>query len=152
MSHVLMLSGKNPRALMLLTAIVTAAIVLAAGSALRGNIADLLAGKPLETGAYPGAVNYKNATNGMFGCEMEDVSYHFYRTTKSVAKVAAFYRKRGFTLIRDDSFSTCCISKTGYVLTGRHNGSTVYVTVETPWFDEKTHYMNDTLIVAAFAQ
>ncbi len=65
MSHVLMLSGKNPRALMLLTAIVAAAIVLAAGLAMRGSIADLLAGKALETGAYLGAVNYKSTTNGM---------------------------------------------------------------------------------------
>ncbi len=137
---------------MLLTAIVAAAVVLAAGSALRGSIADLFAGKPAAMGAYPGAVNYKNATNGLFGCEMEEVSYHYYRTTKSPAKAAAFYRKRGFAVIRDDSVSTCCISKTSYVLSGRQNGSTVYVTVENPWFDEKTHYMNDTLIVAAFAQ
>lgn len=137
---------------MLLTVIVAVGIVLAAGLAMRGSIADLLAGKPLEMGAYPGAVNYKNTTNGMFGCELEKVSYHFYRTTTSPAKVAAFYRKRGFTAIRDDSFSTCCISKTSYVLSGRQNGSTVYVTVENPWFDEKTHYMNDTLIVAAFAR
>lgn len=152
MSHVLMFSGRNPRAFMLLAVIVAAAIVLAAGSALRGNIADLLAAKPSTTGAYPGAVNYKNATNGLFGCEQEEVSYHYYRTADSAAKAAAFYRKRGFTVIKDDSFSTCCISKTIYVLSGRQNGSTVYVTVEKPWFDEKTHFMNDTLIVAAFAQ
>jgi hypothetical protein len=151
MSHVLMFSRKNPRALRLLTAIVAAAIVLAAGSALRGNIADLFAGKPSESGAYPGAVNYKNATHGMFGCELKEVSYHFYRTTKSAAKAAAFYQKRGFTVIRDDSVSTCCISKTSYVLSGRQNGSTVYVTVESPWFDEK-RYMGDTLIVAASAR
>jgi hypothetical protein len=152
MSHVLVFSGKNPRALMLLTAIVAAAIVLAAGSALRGSIADLFAGKPQETGAYPGAVNYKNVMNGLFDCELKEVSYHYYRTADSAVKAAAFYRQRGFTVIRDDSVSTCCISKTSYVLSGRQKGSTVYVTVENPWFDEKTHFMNDTLIVAASAQ
>lgn len=152
MSHVLMLSRKNPRALRLLTAIVAATIVLAAGLALRGSIADLFVGKPLETGAYPGAVSYKNALQGLFGCEMEEVSYHSYHTADSAAKATAFYRQRGFTVIRDDSFSTCCISKTSYVLSGRQNGSTLYVTVERPWFDEKKHYMSDTLIVAAFAK
>ena len=107
---------------------------------------------PPETGAYPGAVNYKNETNSLFDCELNEVSYHFYHTADSAAKVVAFYHQRGFTVIRDDSVSTCCLSKMSYVLSGRQNGSTVYVTVERPWFDEKTHFMSDTLIVAAFAQ
>ncbi len=152
MSHALLLSGKRPRALMLLTAIVAAAVFVAAGSALRGNIADLFAGKPLETGAYPGAVNFKNTTNDLFACELKETSYHFYHTTDSAAKVAAFYRRKGFTVIRDDSVGTCCISKTSYVLSGRHDGSTVYVSVENPRLDEQNHYMGDTLIVVARAQ
>lgn len=137
---------------MLLTAIVAAAIFLAAGSALQVSIADLLAGKPLETGAYPGAVNDKNTMKDSFACELKEVSYHFYHTADSAAKVAAFYRRRGFTVIRDDSVNTCCISKTSYVLSGRHDGSTVYVTVENPRFDDQNHYMGDTLIVAARGQ
>ncbi len=106
-----------------------------------------------ETGAYLGAVDYKNATTSLFGCELKEVSYHYYRTADSAAKIVSSYQQRGFTVLRDDSVSTCCISKISYVLYGRQNGSTVYVTVENPWFDEKTsRFMGDTLIETATEQ
>ncbi len=106
-----------------------------------------------ETGAYLGAVEYKEATNSLFGCELNEVYYRFYRTDESVAKIVAFYLQKGFTVIRDDSVSTCCISKISYVLYGRQKSSSVYVTIENPWFDERTsRFMGDTLIIAASEQ
>ncbi len=151
MSHVMILTRRNPRVLMLLTAIFVGMIVLAAGSALRDSIAELFAGKSAEPAVYPGSLDYKTTTNGLFGCELENVTYLSYHTADSIAKVAAFYEQRGFTVIRDDSIKTCCISKMSYVLSDAKKSSNVHVTLEEPWFDEENHFMRDTHIVVASA-
>ncbi|HAM52954.1 MAG TPA: hypothetical protein DCP92_20485 [Nitrospiraceae bacterium] len=114
-------------------------------------INPVVAAEPLKEDVYPGAIDYKKGSADFFDCDEKKVIYHYYRTTDTANKAVEFYKKHGFTVIRDDSFRSCCISKDSYILSSEKKGATVYVSIENWWSDKENHLMNDTLILHVIA-
>jgi hypothetical protein len=113
------------------------------------TINTAIAAGPSEE-VYPGAISYTKGSMDFFDCEQKKVVYYHYRTKDVVARVVEFYKNQGFTITRDDSMDTCCISKKSYVLAAQKSGAEVYVSIEDFWFDGETaRLMDDTLISIA---
>jgi hypothetical protein len=139
------ISWKGLRALTRLAATFVTVSVLGAG------VTRSLAAETLQVQAYPGAVDYKKGSSDFFDCEERKILYQRYITADPVMKAVEFYKTQGFSVIRHDSISSCCISKDSYVLSNDRKDSTVYVSIENWWSDKENELMKDTLISIAIA-